>query len=912
MDKKTVFVKTSKGESEVAGTSDVLYGDAKRILHLVDDESTVGEITKRAPPSLRETLDSILQELSDGGFIKDIRAPDNVPQKQIIKMASPAFKIATPSAPGANISAVADLKSQDKVEKKSDLDFSFIDSLTSQSKTEPVSKVKQDEQSSQIEIAARAAKLKAYEEAKVRAKIEVAAKARMAEEAQLKNMADAARLKAGQEALKVRTELEASKAKAEAEVRARIEAEVRIKQEVEAARLKAEREAEKLRLELEAVKARAEMEMKHRLEAEALAKAEVEARMKREAEAELRIRVDAEMRVRSEMEARLKAEALTRQDFTGRDAAKNIPASEEAADQAEKLKQSFVESFGQTKNKLKSSASDFKLDTFAMLGMGEKRGDSAQSKAPVVLPGGGSKVKAAIELRAKKEAEAKRIKAEEESAKLNVEQEKLAKFRTEQDSVRLKAENETYRLKTEQEEARTRAEAEEQKMTNQQTKQWDEAQQRAVIQAQQAEKERLTKQSGETRVKPQQKPLAKVSRKSLPMGKILASLFVLALIAVAGLPYFWPLDEYIAPLEREISLQINQPVHIKKIRLALLPMPRLELHTLSIGNGQELKVGDVVLNFDFSALLASTKSINSMELRNVTVTAASFDKVLVWLQAIGGNEKYPVARMELSAVQVTGDEAKWPPLNGRAEFDAQGKFTKAGLKSENGKFSIELQSIQKGVQLEFGIHESSLPILTNIKFKDLSANGIIENGEIIFSDFFAHIYGGTLVGKVQLGWSNGWKLKGQLNAKSLELQSIFPNYGVTGELYGDVIVSMYGSTLSQLDKDPRMEGSFEAKNGVINKLDIDTLARFGSTQGVPGGRTNFSELSGTYTTNNHDQRFFVNKMIAGAVSGSGVFAVDSNQQLSGKLLIDIKGKTSASVPLRLSGTPVEPLLQPGR
>ena len=52
MDKKTVFVKTDKGESEVGGQSDTLYGDAKRILHLDDDESTVGDIAKRAPPSL--------------------------------------------------------------------------------------------------------------------------------------------------------------------------------------------------------------------------------------------------------------------------------------------------------------------------------------------------------------------------------------------------------------------------------------------------------------------------------------------------------------------------------------------------------------------------------------------------------------------------------------------------------------------------------------------------------------------------------------------------------------------------------------------------------------------------------------------------------------------------------------------
>lgn len=983
MDKKTVFVKTDKGESEARGQSDELYGDAKRILLLVDDASSVGEISKRAAPSLRETLFDMLQQLVDSGYIRDVQAGANVSQKSTLKMASPAIKMET---------------------QKADLDFSFMPSTASQSEdaagavkakkhAEAEAKASHEaeaeriksEQSARIEAAARAVKLKAYEEAKEKAKIEVAARARLEAEVRAKNEAEAARLKAEQEALKTRRELESTQARVEAEVRARIEAEAKVKQEVEAARLKAEREAEIIRLEMEAVKAKAVEEMRKRLEAEAQAKVEAEARLKREAEAdrlrlekvraeleaarvkaeaevrmrveaerrvraeveervrreeeaerlrvekeraelesarvkaetELKMRSEAEVRIRAEVEARLKAEALDQhetqrsspQDTASGAGLDHIPSIEEQIDPAEKLRQSFVESFGQAKGKQKNGSFNFKLDTFSLDGSAQKKGTIAYPKKSKSLPGSGSKVKAAIEHRAEKEAEAARIEVEQEAARLMSEQEYAARIKSEQESIRIKAEQEVYRLKTAQEEERKKAETEAQKLSDQQAKQWEEAQRRAANQAQ-AEKERLARQSAEAQIKPLHKP-ARIPRKPLPIGKMVASIFALMLVAVAGLPYIWPLDQYIAPLEKEISAQLYQPVHIKKIHLALLPLPKLELHDLTVGSGQELKAGNVELNFDFSALFARTKSINSMELSHVVLTGSSLDKSLGWIQAAGANEKYPVTRMEFRGVQVISDEIQLPLLNGRADFDTQGKFAHADLKSEDGKFGLELNSLQNRLQLELNIHESSLPVLNNIKFNDLSVNGVVGNGEVVFSDFFAHIHGGAITGKGQLNWSNGWKLQGQLNAKSLELQSMFPKFGVTGELYGDVNVSMYGSALSQLDKDPRMEGTFEAKNGVVNKLDIDTIARFGTSQGGTG-RTSFSELIGTLKADQHGQRFNLSKIAAGAVSGSGIFEVDAKQQLSGKLLVDIKGDAKGNVPLQLSGSPAAPLLQQGR
>jgi len=123
-----------------------------------------------------------------------------------------------------------------------------------------------------------------------------------------------------------------------------------------------------------------------------------------------------------------------------------IPEQEEI-DPAEKLRQSFVDSFAKGKGKQASGPLSFKLDTFSSLKDTDKRQAQLLSKKTRGLPGAGSKVKAAIEQRAKKEAEAQRIKAEQEAEAPRIKAEQEAEAR------RAKANQEAARLKAEQEQA---------------------------------------------------------------------------------------------------------------------------------------------------------------------------------------------------------------------------------------------------------------------------------------------------------------------------------------------------------------------------------------------------------------------------------------------------------------------------
>ncbi|HEU0187206.1 MAG TPA: hypothetical protein VFR06_04865, partial [Gallionellaceae bacterium] len=378
---------------------------------------------------------------------------------------------------------------------------------------------------------------------------------------------------------------------------------------------------------------------------------------------------------------------------------------------------------------------------------------------------------------------------------------------------------------------------------------------------------------------------------------------------VLALPYVWPLESYIAPLEQELEAQLHQPVHIGKLSAAWSPAPRLEMHGVTVGRAQEVKIGEAEINFDFSALFSPTRSISTLKLSKVNLNGVSVIPAMGWMRAAGAMEKYPVAKVQLEEVRVASEEIKVPELNGQAAFDAQGNFTKAELKSGDSKLGLELEAVQKHLQLVVSFRDMALPTLPNISFKDLTATGEILNGEIAFSDLYGHLYGGMLGGNARLNWSNGWLLQGRLVAKSLELQELLPKQGLSGELYGDVNFTLSGDRLSRISEAPRMEGTFEAKQVTINKMDLETMARFGGRSDLARGRTNFDVVSGTLQADSLGQHLHQFKFSSSVMSGSGQLDVSANQQMNGKLSLELTGPHGGNATMLISGTPAEPAVK---
>ena len=746
-----------------------------------------------------------------------------------------------------------------------------------------------------------AAKAKAESDRRIRAEIEAAARAQQEAEAKAKREAEDARLK---------VELEAARIKAELEMAAKA------KREAEAALLKAEQEASRVRAELAAAKARAEAEAKARAEAEARARAEAEARAR--AEAEARVRAEAEARVRAEAEAEAKAraeaeakaraesEAKARAETEAR-ARAEVEANIRAEAQAKALADALAKQL-QEEAVAALEAEEFAKRAAAIMEQDALLRSAKATVTPFQAP-------PAFEINLdeftgvappenKKNYQVTQLGAQNNVAEEQEAEQSAVEPKVEADSpltnvaaemARLKEESEAVRRKVEEE---ARRQVEEQSLAEEQAKAWAEAEQRAKAQAI-LEIEQAAQQAAVSQAKSQQQPAYRARSKPLPWGKIVFSLILLAVIGILALPYVYPLEEYIVPLEQQLSAQMKQPVHIGAISASSIP-PKLQLQKVNLGNAQEVKVGTIVLSFDPLSLFSDVKVISDADLQDVSIEGRFLDKQVASLKLMGANGMYPVRHLTLQRVKIVTDEVALPTISGIADIDDHGVFSRLALHSADDKLGIDLRPNQGRWQIGLSLKENSLFFMPDVVFSDLSAKGDLADGEVNFTEFDAHIFNGILLGSAKLNWRKGWQLQGQLEAKTFELNKMFPKYGVEGDMYGEGTFSFSGAKLSQLDDSPHLEGSFSVKSGTVNGFDMVETARVLSTENMVGGRTHFDDLIGLVEFDNHVCHFRQLKIGSNMLMASGSFDVSATNQLSGNFNAEIKMR-SGNNPLVLYG-----------
>jgi hypothetical protein len=305
-------------------------------------------------------------------------------------------------------------------------------------------------------------------------------------------------------------------------------------------------------------------------------------------------------------------------------------------------------------------------------------------------------------------------------------------------------------------------------------------------------------------------------------------------------------------------------------------------------------------------VFGDSKPIDSVDFEDVKVRGIALTNAAAWLQQLAADKQYPVSRIAITQGTLDGDVFQLTGVEGELNFSPAGKFTRAKLNANSGKYSLGIEATPKNTLLAtLTVRGSALPLLPNWKFDELDAKGEITSDGFLINQFETKILGGNVQGNARIDWRSGWHAEGVLNAKNIVMNDL--SKLLDGNIDGTAHFKMNSKDLAGLTDSSELEGSFTSTNGLISGLDIVETARMRSKENLPGGRTHYDGFRGNFRFGNDAYHFSQIKIDAGVLKADATFDI-SKQQLSGKIKVNLSMNDGITSDLQLGGVIDNPTL----
>ncbi|MBU0750700.1 MAG: hypothetical protein KJ696_00900 [Gammaproteobacteria bacterium] len=861
MDKNTIFTKTAKGLREASGKTSLLTRDMRNILKEIDGRCAIRDLLKKfdavSPADMKEALTILVGE----DFIREVERESSVAPVSAARPSTPAV---LPASGG-------------------DLDFTSLPPPAS--RPDPAV----------VEAATRAAEaIRAQQEAEARAKAEAVALAqKQAQEKSAREAEALAKAKAKADALANKVEEERLRHEAEERAREKSKAEAQAQAEAHARKLaekRAQREAEE--------KARQEAEARARVEAEAKAKREAEETAQREAEekagreAEEQARREAEEKARQEAEARAKAEAEAKAKREAEEAAQREAEEKARREAEEQTRREAEEKVRQEAEARAKAEAEAKAKREAEETAQREAEEQARREAE-------EKVRQEAEARAKAEAEAKAKREAEETAQREAEEqaaqreadekarreaeeqarrEAEEKARQEAES-RTKAEAEAKAKRESEEAARREAEEQERRAAEERAEQAAEAyaieraEQLSRYQAQ--EDSRPVAVAGGARSKGDVRDTPAESGKSFAWGRLLVAAAVALPVLGLALMQFVSFDGKITQLEAAASTQLQQPVRIASVHVSLLPQPRWLLGGVVVGANGQIKAPRISVAAGLGSLFGGEMAFESMEVDAPVFNEEGFG----WL--LFGTAK---GQIEMRNAKLDSRLVDLPAFAIKGVAAGDGTWRSLTMEAADKTLVVDLKSQGAAVRFEANAGSFAVPFGAGLNLSDFSAAGLATREGITLTEFKSRLHGGVLSGTAKLRWGRQWSLDGNLEARQIDTALAFPKLLEGDKLEGKASYAARADDAARLFDTVRVEGAFAMKKGTLLGVDLVRMLQ----RGEAGGKTDFSEVTGSFA---HERGLTLLRQIrlsAGILSASGNAEVDSGKNINGRLSVDMR------------------------
>ena len=495
--------------------------------------------------------------------------------------------------------------------------------------------------------------------------------------------------------------------------------------------------------------------------------------------------------------------------------------------------------------------------------------------------------------------------AEEEARVIEAEERKV---RAEAD-----AQARTQLAQTAREDAvhRARQDAERRQREKEERRQKDEeARRRAEMQRHDAERNRREQALAQQRAEQEEHDRQKSARKALlqstrrsPLSRAKPALIgiVVVLAGAVGLLHVVPVSFYAPTVAQVISKRIGEPVTVGALRISIVPAPELRLSDVRIGERLDIRADEVRVRADLGSVFGDQLRVKRLDVDRLVAEADALPRIAGWVQAGGGQAALEVRRIVLSGVRLSEPDVTIPDFNGDVLLGPDGAFRGGDLRLADGSLSAEFSRNDEGIALSVRGRNWKPSYGPAVVFDEFTAKGLIDGTSIRLRQIETQLYGGSGKGSAQLDWNGNWRLKGEFTTQRVQLYSFMD--AVTrdarsgGELESRAQFDMSASDFSRLYQSPQVQASFTVKKGNLDGVDLVRALQGPKTEGVFGGKTRFDTLSGTLVVSGGRYQYRDLRMQSGVMVATGQFDISAEQQVGGRVLVELKGPTS---PIRSS------------
>ncbi len=391
------------------------------------------------------------------------------------------------------------------------------------------------------------------------------------------------------------------------------------------------------------------------------------------------------------------------------------------------------------------------------------------------------------------------------------------------------------------------------------------------------------------------------------------------LLGLWALPYFIPLQPYIAEAEKQASAAIGAPVVITQANLALLPSLRLNVAQLSIGEPQAVVIKQLTIKPHLMTLFAAPREVD-IEAEAVTLTSAAITAYPLVMQQLQSNTQVGQAPVWVDKVTINQldvrDVAGLPTFKMEARL-VENHLNQLNLVDQQNTLTLALTPQGELQQLNVDLNNFVWAKYPNITVQQGHIAGVLSGEKLTINTLELGLLGGQVTGRGALLWQPKTLLDGQFQFQQLAMEQLVrdvtgkpPRMYLSGKLSGQGVVHGAARDIGDLSEHVGVQGEANITRGVLHGIDLSQVTKMLLKQDTQAGDTQFDTLKTDFKKQGARIDFKQLVMQSGLLHATGQVAL-INDTLDGEVTVAVKHTAGAlEVPLDISGPMTDPTVLP--